>query len=75
MIQPWKIDEWFKRDLMDGVPEGNADQAEQIRLALHNAAHMVRKHMKPCAEQSTAIRKLREAMDSARRGMMNKCNQ
>ena len=65
-----KISEWFKRPLTDGVPEQHAHGAEKIRVGLEAVAHTIRREVPEGAEQTRAVTKLRESLDSARRAMI-----
>jgi hypothetical protein len=64
-----KIDEWFGRSLIAGVTEPYQDSAEKVRIVLHQAAHTVRRCVPEGAEQSRAITRLRDTLDTAVRGM------
>jgi hypothetical protein len=64
-----KIDDWFGRSLIAGVAEPHQDGAEKVRITLHQAAHTVRRFVPEGAEQSRAITRLRDTLDTAVRGM------
>jgi hypothetical protein len=64
-----KINEWFGRRLIAGVHEQYQDGAEKIRVALETAAHTIRREVPEGAEQSRAITRLRDTLDTVSRGM------
>ena len=64
-----KINQWFGRHNIAGLPEAETESAEKVLLATTEAAHAIRRFTPPSSEQTHAINKLRESLDWARKAL------
>lgn len=56
------IESWFGPQYDSVVPEGLRDQFREVRKALRASAIEIQRYTTPCADQTTAIKRLRESM-------------